>query len=52
MEAERDSLRAVVEGVAVMLNTELKDYESEPWAQRVRAALTKVGEQAETKDLG
>lgn len=28
-----------LKGVAIMLNTELERYESEPWAQRVRAAL-------------
>jgi hypothetical protein len=28
-----------LKGVAIMLNTELANYESEPWAQRVRKAL-------------
>lgn len=32
-------LEAALRGVAIMLNTELERYESEPWAQRVRAAL-------------
>lgn len=34
-EADKKALR----GVAIMLNTELAKYETEPWAQRVRAAL-------------
>jgi hypothetical protein len=32
-------LEGALRGVAIMLNTELERYESEPWAQRVRAAL-------------
>lgn len=36
-----DALR----GVAIMLNTELERYNDEPWAQRVRAAITPKGEQ-------
>lgn len=40
-----------LKGVAIMLNTELARYESEPWAQRVRAALALVdGPQQETSD--
>jgi hypothetical protein len=30
-------------GVAIMLNTELKSFECEPWAQKVRAALKAAG---------
>lgn len=33
---------AALKGVSIMLNTELAKYESEPWAQRVRAALALV----------
>lgn len=29
-----------LKGVSIMLNTELERYESEPWAQRVQAAIT------------
>jgi hypothetical protein len=35
-------LVAALEGVAIMLNAELERYREEPWAQRVRAALTLV----------
>lgn len=35
----RSELLEACRGVSVMLNTELKRYDHEPWAQRVRAAL-------------
>lgn len=37
---EREQLRGALRGVAIMLNTELQKYDKEPWAQRVRAALS------------
>src|SRR5689334_4666885 len=32
--------RDALSGVAIMLNTALKEYDDEPWAKRVRAAIT------------
>lgn len=40
-----DAAIPALKGVAIMLNTELAKYESEPWAQRVRAALSAVDSQ-------
>lgn len=35
-------LLAACKGAAVMLNTALKDYDAEPWAQAIRAAIAKA----------
>lgn len=40
--AQRDRLLGALKGVAIMLNTQLTSYEDEPWAQRVRAAITTI----------
>lgn len=37
---QRERLLEALKGVAIMLNTELEKYDNEPWAQRVRAAIT------------
>lgn len=37
---QRERLLEALKGVAIMLNTELEKYDSEPWAQRVREAIT------------
>lgn len=44
-----DATVTALKGVAIMLNTELSKYESEPWAQRVRAALALVDGPREAK---
>jgi hypothetical protein len=41
--ASAPELLEALRGVAIMLNTELKSYEGEPWAQKVRAELAKAG---------
>lgn len=40
---EREAMVEALKGVAIMLNTSLEKYDSEPWAQRVRAVLERVG---------
>lgn len=39
---QRERALEALKGVAIMLNTELEKYDSEPWAQRVRAVLTTI----------
>lgn len=46
-EADKEALR----GVAIMLNTKLAEYENEPWAQRVRAALADVDREERLEEV-
>jgi hypothetical protein len=39
-----EQMAEALRGVSIMLNTELEKYEEEPWAQRVRTALTSYEE--------
>lgn len=42
-----DASVEALKGVAIMLNTQLASYESEPWALRVRAALALANKESE-----
>lgn len=44
---QRERALEALKGVAIMLNIELEKYDSEPWAQRVRAAIATIEQEGE-----
>jgi len=42
LKQQRDALLKASKEVRLMLNTDLKDYKTEPWAMRVEAAIAQA----------